>query len=187
MKKITLMIAVAAIGSTLWTACNRAQAYTDLYSGHTVYLVEDEETGMMVDRDTREPVYLYVNNRTKDTVFGPTGEIVNNRLTRTDYEDRGEKGGKRYYYVYENGLDNKDYAVKVKSDDGEYKYERERDGDYKMKQGDDYKVKYHNGEYKVKRGDYKYERERDGDVTIKDGDKKIKIDGETGERKVKYD
>ena len=103
MKKITLTIAIAALGATMWTACNRAQAYTDLYTGRTVYLIEDEETGMMLDRDTREPVYLYVNNRSKDTVFGPTGEIVNNKLVRNEYEDREEKSGKRYYYVYEDG------------------------------------------------------------------------------------
>jgi hypothetical protein len=29
--------------------------------------------------------------------------------------------------------------------------------------------------------------EADGDVKIKDGDKKVKIDGETGEKKVKND
>jgi hypothetical protein len=43
------------------------------------------------------------------------------------------------------------------------------------------------GDYKVKSGDYKKEVEKDGDVIIKDGNKKIKIDGETGERKVKHD
>lgn len=43
------------------------------------------------------------------------------------------------------------------------------------------------GAYEIKRGDYKKEVEKDGDIKIKDGNKKIKIDGETGERKVKYD
>jgi hypothetical protein len=42
-------------------------------------------------------------------------------------------------------------------------------------------------EYKVKSGDYKKEVEKDGDVTIKDGDTKIKVDGKTGETKVKKD
>jgi hypothetical protein len=42
-------------------------------------------------------------------------------------------------------------------------------------------------EYKTKSGDYKKEVEKDGDITIKDGDTKIKIDGETGEKKVKND
>jgi hypothetical protein len=39
----------------------------------------------------------------------------------------------------------------------------------------------------VKRDDYKMKVEKDGDVKIKDGDKKTKIDGETGEKKVKKD
>ena len=44
-------------------------------------------------------------------------------------------------------------------------------------------------EYKVKvaETDYKKEVEKDGDVKIKNGDTKIKIDGETGEKKVKRD
>jgi len=42
-------------------------------------------------------------------------------------------------------------------------------------------------EYKIKHGDYKKEVEKDGDITIKTGHKKIKIDGETGKRKVKKD
>ena len=38
----------------------------------------------------------------------------------------------------------------------------------------------------IKKRDYKEEVAKDGDITIKDGNKKIKIDGETGEREVKY-
>jgi hypothetical protein len=58
----------------------------------------------------------------------------------------------------------------VKTDNGEWKY----DGD------DELKVKNENDDYKKK-------VESDGDIKIKDGDKKIKIDGKTGERKVKKD
>ncbi len=44
-------------------------------------------------------------------------------------------------------------------------------------------------EYKVEvtETDYKKEVEKDGDVKIKNGDTKTKIDGETGEKKVKKD
>lgn len=42
-------------------------------------------------------------------------------------------------------------------------------------------------EYKSKDGDLKVEVEKDGDIKIKDGDSKIKIDGETGEKKIKKD
>jgi hypothetical protein len=45
----------------------------------------------------------------------------------------------------------------------------------------------HKEENNVKSDDYKMKVEKDGDIKIKDGDKKTKIDGETGEKKVKKD
>jgi hypothetical protein len=74
-----------------------------------------------------------------------------------------------------------------KADDGRYTYENESAVRKESSGGGDYKIKYDDGEYKIKKGDYKKEVEKDGDITIKDGDTKIKIDGETGERKVKRD
>ena len=73
-----------------------------------------------------------------------------------------------------------------KSADGEYVYvyestENDSDGNNGSSSGTQ------SGAYEVKDGDYKKEVEKDGDIKIKDGNKKIKIDGETGERKVKYD
>jgi hypothetical protein len=56
----------------------------------------------------------------------------------------------------------------VKSDEGEYEYISVREA---LASDEDYKMKV----------------EKDGDVKIKSGDKKIKIDGETGEKKVKSD
>jgi hypothetical protein len=91
----------------------------------------------MVRTDTRKPVEIYVDTRTNDTIYGPTGKVINGDV--------------------------------VKTKDGKYKYE---DGEYKIK--DD-------------QADYKKKAEKDGDTKIKDGDTKTKIDGETGERKVKRD
>ena len=51
----------------------------------------------------------------------------------------------------------------------------------------DAKVKMEDGDYKYKNGDYKKKVEADGDVKIEGNRQKIKIDGETGERKVKKD
>ncbi len=68
-----------------------------------------------------------------------------------------------------------------KGSDGIYVYVYETNGD------DGPKTKQEDNEYKVKGDDYKKEVEKDGDITIKDGDTKIKIDGKTGERKVKKD
>ncbi|MFN2457877.1 MAG: hypothetical protein ABR502_06740 [Chitinophagaceae bacterium] len=52
---------------------------------------------------------------------------------------------------------------------------------------DDAKTKVTGDETKIKDGEYKKEVEKDGDITIKDGNTKIKIDGETGKKKVKKD
>jgi len=156
---IVIALGLMALGS--WTACNRAQGAmhaVDLETGETITVITDTTTGKMINAKTGEPVKLFVNKRNRDTIYGPTGQVVNNHLRLTS-------DGK---YVL--------------ADD--FKLKRESDGDYKYKNGN-YKEKYENGEYKVKHGDYKREVEKDGDVTIKKGDRKIKIDGETGEVKVK--
>ena len=156
-----LILAMAGIISViLWTACQPANAFVDLETGETVKLEKDPETGAMINVETGKPVKLYVNKTSRDTFYGPTGEVINNRLR---LEDDGT-------YVYSG-------EVKRKSGDND---------EYKVKDGD-YKEKYEDGEYKVKDGDYKKKVEDDGDVKIKNGDTKIKIDGETGERKVKND
>ncbi len=61
-------------------------------------------------------------------------------------------------------------------------------GDKKYVFDEDEKLKIdESGSVKYSDDDYKREVEKDGDVKIKNGDKKVKIDGETGERKVKND
>lgn len=161
--KTLLFITMSFAGMATWMSCNDAEGTVraiDLETGQEITVVKDTATGNMINEETRKPVELFVNRTTKDTIYGITGEVVNNKLQTTE-------DGK---YVYK---------------DGDYKMKIEKDNDYKMKYGDDYKEKYDDGEYKVKHGDYKKEVERDGDVTIKKGDRKMKIDGETGEVKVK--
>lgn len=120
-----------------WSACRPQERYLDLSTGDRVDLEKDANTGVMVRTDTRKPVEIYVDTRTNDTIYGPTGKVING------------------------------HVVKL----GEWKY------------------KYDDGEYKIKNdeADYKKKVEKDGDVKIKDGDSKTKIDGETGEKKVKRD
>jgi len=138
MKKILfLFIGIAAIVS-----CNNESArYTDLQTGKTIKLEKDSKSGLMVNADTKKPVYIYVDHQTDDTIYGRTGISINGKL--------------------------------IKTANGEYKYL------------DDVKVDDVNGEIKVKDGDYKMKVDKDGDIKIKTDDKTIKIDGETGEKKVK--
>ncbi len=135
MKKIILIL-LTVVGGTAWMACNNAQArYIDLNSGETIKVVKDEH-GRLVNAEDKKPVRFYVDAKTKDTIDGRTGKVVNGEL--------------------------------VKSDEGDYEYISVRDA---LASDDDFKKKV----------------EKDGDVKIKSGDKKIKIDGKTGEKKVKND
>ncbi len=142
------------ISATVWTACSDTRAenrYVDLTTGETVELVKDEETGLMVDVETRKPVRMYVDTKTNDTIWGKSGKVINGHLKQ---DNDGQ-------YIYLGSGDD---------DDSDYKYKQDGAG-YKKKVGDDYKVKV----------------EDDGDYKIKNGDTKIKVDAETGERKVKRD
>jgi hypothetical protein len=132
-QKLILVLSATAMFAAS-SGCKNDSRYVDLNTGRTLSLVKDESTGLMVDDETKKPVYIYVDTKTKDTIYGPTGEVVNGKVTV-------EKG----------------------------KYTYAENGEYKIKRGDDYKV----------------EVEKDGDVTIKSEDKKIKMEGETGEVKVK--
>ncbi len=123
------------------------QHYVDLATGKHIDVVKDSTTGEMVNAETKEPVIIYVDTKSNDTIYGKTGKVINNHVTKTD---------DGYKYV-SNDVDRE----KVKTDE--------------------------DGSYKIKDGDYKEKVEKDGDVKIKDGDEKIKIDGKTGEEKVKKD
>ncbi|HEX7902727.1 MAG TPA: hypothetical protein VF487_02530 [Chitinophagaceae bacterium] len=131
MKNIGILFIVMSL---VWVSCKQQSRYLDLSTGKEVKLEKDAETGLMVNAETKKPVYIYVDTKNNDTVYGSTGKVINGEV--------------------------------VKTESGDYKFR----GDYKYKSPD---------------GDLKVEVEKDGDVKIKDGDSKIKIDGETGEKKVK--
>lgn len=136
MKTIFLTIA-GLVAVCIWSGCRSQDRYLDLSTGERVELEKDPNSGLMVRTDTRKPVEIYVDTKTNDTIYGPTGKVINGDVVKL----------------------------------GEWKYKYE-DGEYKIKNDD---------------ADYKKKVEKDGDVKIKDGDTKTKIDGETGEKKVKTD
>ena len=131
--------AFIVIVSFLWISCTAEKdRYVDLRTGKSITLEKDSETGVWVNAETKKPVYMYVDTKKNDTIYGKSGLVVNGHI--------------------------------VRSDDNVYWYDVD-----------------HNEEYKAKSDDYKMKVEKDGDIKIKDGDKKTKIDGETGEKKVKKD
>lgn len=160
--KTTVILASACTAIFLMQSCSDADArYTDLNTGKRLELKEDPATGAMVNAETGKAVEIYIDREKGDTIYGKTGKVINGKVRKMD--------DGRYVYVGNE--------VSIESD-GSYSA-KSADGDFKIKRTED--------EYKIKAGDYKKEVEKDGDVTIKSGNKKIKIDGKTGEKKIKYD
>ena len=115
------------------TSCKQ-ERYLDLTAGEYIEVEKDEKTGRMVNSETREPVYIYVDTKTNDTIYGANGKVINGYVFRTS-------DGK---YKYDG-----DDEYKIK--DGDYK--KKVDGDeVKIKDGDT-KIKIEDGERKVKKDD----------------------------------
>ena len=110
------------------TSCKEGtkSGYYDLNKDERVSLVKDEKTGLMVDAETKKPVYIYVNEETNDTIFGSTGKVINGNVIKLE-------DGKYKYEDLKVKLD-EDGDFKLK--DGDYKRKVEADGDIKIKDGD---------------------------------------------------
>lgn len=117
----------------LLTACKQDRYY-DLTAGEYIEVEKDEKTGRVINTETNEPVYIYVDTKTKDTIYGRTGEVINGHVYVTS-------DGK---YKYDG-----DDEYKIKYGD----YKKKVDGDeVKIKDGDT-KIKIEDGEKKVKKDD----------------------------------
>jgi len=126
MKKL-LIFSVSV--SVLFIACNQHR-YVELTSGEHIDLVKDDK-GRLVDGKTHKPVYIYVDTKTHDTIYGATGAVINGHVVKTSdgkYKYDGDDE-----YKHKNG----DYKVKVEGDE------------IKIKDGDK-KIKIEDGEKKVK-------------------------------------
>ena len=127
MKHVLFMSITASLLALVGCKDKTESDYYDLNKGEKVSLVKDENTGLMVDAETKKPVYIYVNNETKDTIYGTTGKVINGHVIRLE-------DGK---YKYEDDLKVKlDEDGEFKIKDGDYKKKVEADGDTKIKDGD---------------------------------------------------
>jgi outer membrane lipoprotein SlyB len=141
----TNYVSIVAIIIFAFTGCDNKDTYVDLETGKTITVVKDSTTGHMINAETKEPVGIYVNTATNDTIYGRTGKVINNLVVKSPdgkytYKDESE------IKVSTGGSE-----VKVNSDDGDYKKKVEKDGDIKIKDGDT-KIKIEaDGEKKVKR------------------------------------
>lgn len=177
MKTTTTIFCGAALLLFGVVACkdNNTSKVLDLATGEEILLVEDDK-GQLVDRETGKPVLLYVDRREGDTIYAPTRRVANGRLQKVS----------NGVYWYDDG----DKRVKIDGDeykfeDGDVKIKRDLNGTESKYKDDDVKVKRDGDGYKIKGDGYTKKVDADGDVKIETKDKKYKIDGETGERKVK--
>jgi hypothetical protein len=107
--------------------------YIDLETGKTISVEKDSTAGYIINAETRKPVDIYVNTKTHDTIYGKTGEVINNHVSK-------HPDGR---YTYEP-------AVELKVADGDYKEKVQDDGDIKIKDGDT-KIKIEGDGKKIKR------------------------------------
>lgn len=127
MKHVLFISITASLLALIGCKDQTESDYYDVNKGEDVSLVKDENTGLMVDAETKKPVYIYVNKKTKDTIYGATGKVING------------------YTILEDG--------KYKYDD--LKVKLDEDGDFKLKEGDYKKKTEADGDTKIKDDDTK--------------------------------
>lgn len=141
MKKISSVIAFSFAFVFVISCSDNKERYVDLSTGNAFEPVKDDQTGVMMDKETKKPVYMYVDTEKKDTIYGKTGEVVNGHVISENNK-----------YVYDGDVKvemNNDGSIKYKDDN--QKIEIEKDGDIKMKDGDTkIKIDGETGERKVK-------------------------------------
>ncbi len=138
MKKLIALVSSAGVMCAMVWGCSESKGrYMDLSTGKTIEIEKDDKTGFMVNEATKEPVYIYVDTKKNDTIYGKTGEVINGHVV---YEDNK--------YVFD-GDEKLKLSDEVKYKDDDYKMKVESDGDVKIKNGDK-KVKIDDGERKVK-------------------------------------
>jgi len=153
--KTNSLLLISFITLSLAVGCdNNDEKIIDLETGKTITVVKDSTTGYMINTETKEPVQLYVNTSTNDTIYGRTGKVVNNSVIKTP-------DGK-YTYMDDSEIEVRSGGsgsgssggtnVSTGSGDGDYKMKVEKDGDIKIKDGDT-KIKIEDGKKKVKRDD----------------------------------
>jgi hypothetical protein len=142
MKKLMLALSIVLVIVFCWACSDSKERYLDLTTGKPIEIQKDEKTGFMVNKETGEPLYIYVDTKKKDTIYAKTGKVINGHVIF----DNDKK------YVYDEDEKLKiDESGGVQYKDGDYKMEVEKDGDVKIKNGEKkVKVDGETGERKVK-------------------------------------
>jgi hypothetical protein len=132
-----------ATGSSTSTA-----KYVDLKTGQPTELYYDKEKDMTYSSVSNEPVDLYVNVATGDTIYGTGRYVVNNYVIKAP--DGTYKLDEGKLKIKKGEIKIKDGDRKLKIEDGEMKI---KDGKEKMKvDADEMKLKTDSGKMKTEDG-----------------------------------
>lgn len=89
MRQIKFIAALIFFILGIISCSGNAYRYVDLNTGKRINVIKDTTTGFSVNAETKEPVGAYYDSKTKDTLYGKTGELINNKVLVRD--------GKYYY------------------------------------------------------------------------------------------
>ncbi|MDZ4795046.1 MAG: hypothetical protein SGI83_12265 [Bacteroidota bacterium] len=143
MKKLLGLLTFSVLVAIGWACSDSKDRFVDLSTGKSIEIEKDGVTGFMVNKETGEVPYIYVDTKKKDTIYGKTGKVINGHVVL----------GSDNKYVYDE--DEKleiDANGGVEYKDGDHKTEIEKDGDVTIKDGDNkVKIDGETGERKVKK------------------------------------
>lgn len=131
-------------------------SYTNLNSGQPASIIRDTETNSYIYSDTRKPIepdLIFIDVSTSDTLFGPTGLVVNNALVQSEGT----------WKLDETKIKRDGDEIKIKSGDEKIKIE---DEEMKVKDGES-KLKVDGAESKIKTPTTKEKTDDDGETEVK--------------------
>jgi hypothetical protein len=164
--KARIFFSVGLVTVVFIFSCNTQPKYLDLNTNQPVSLKKDSASGYMMNSKTGEPVDLYVDTKTHDTIYGMTGEVVNGMIQKNDEGKWIIKiDGDEYKAKSES-----ENSAKVKIDGDEFK---KKNGNYTVKEDKDGNIKIENGRKQIKIDSKTSERKVKKDKNITDEVKKI--------------
>ena len=122
------------------------EKYMDLKTRQEITVRIDTIRGFIVNSETDEPVDLFVEPATHDTIYGVTGSVVNKLVTHEDNGDMSVDTVRINTLVPDKAIDQTADAGHT----GKVKYKESADGTKSKYKDDDVKVKEKNGVIKTK-------------------------------------
>lgn len=151
MKKVVSILSAMVLLGMVWGCSDTKDRYIDLSTGKAIELEKDGQTGIMVNKETGEPVYIYVDTKNKDTIYGKTGKVINGHVVLSNNNSNNNNSNNHKYVYDEDEKLEVDNNGGVEYKDGDYKVEVEKDGDIKIKNGNKkVKIDGETGERKTK-------------------------------------